>query len=295
MVVRDEDPEARRRSSRAKREQRADAGSAVEAGPRETFPPSSSARSRMDVIPTPGRYSAGTPAAVVGDLDDQAAVQRDVDVARVRTGMANGVRDRLERDAVRGDLDGCRKRGDVVGDADVDPEIVARRSAGRPARATRRRGRARRAQAGAGRRQAGGCPRQRPACHAARAPGGEQRQRDRVARRFSAASTSSAAPASAGPSPSWRSRRSLRRSSSRAATRRSRARWSSAASGAKASTRRPRSPVGPSTPWVSRFTRRCSIDRSGCTRRAANPVATSASQKSALSWKKALRAPTIAT
>ena len=83
------------------------------------LPPSSTARSRIDVTPTPAS-TEGEAGAVVDDLDDEVAVELDVDIAASGVGVADGVGDRFGRDAVGGDLD---RRGEAVDAVTADGDV----------------------------------------------------------------------------------------------------------------------------------------------------------------------------
>ena len=213
-------------------------------------------------------------AAVVRHLDRQLAAGLEPDPARARAGVADGVGHRLDRDPVRRDLDRRGQLGQLdrlALDVDRRRPGVGVRAAGRvgpPAGRSRRRGPARRAPAAAAR---------RPAAGRRRAPRGPRRPAPPAAVGAAAGSSSSTAAdasaripiaASDGPRPSWRSRRSRRRSSSRATTSRSRDRarasrsccaWIAAPAwrarswrSASSSGRKPRSPLR--TPSTSRPT-----------------------------------------
>ena len=122
--------------------------------------------------------------------------------------------------------------GSSSGTTSVDAErrAVARRAARPPAGAAPAPGPARRGRVAAWRRPAGGCPRSRSSCRRAAARAGRRPPSGSVRTRLRAASEVNAMPDSRGPSPSWRSRRSRRRSSSIAVMAVSRDSWRSAAS-----------------------------------------------------------------
>ena len=241
-------------SRRAQRERRADPAAACRDGPASSVPPSSAARSRIDGEPDPGRHARAA-AAVVGHLDVQRRRAAERDHGRGRVGVPGDVGQRLGGDPVRRHLDrGGQRR-------------AARRATSRTAS---------RAAVAAARQLLGALP-ERPTRPSSSSAGGRSsstsrrtsamacracRRRDRPAARGALRVVveevrgrvrGQRQPVSAGPSPSCRSRRSRRRSSSRAATSRSREACSSAesrggvtatASGAATSCERRRRPSG---------------------------------------------------
>ena len=178
-------------------------------------PPSSAARSRRLTRPTPAWRSAVDADAVVGDLDDQSASS---DSASGTTQVAARAACRATlvsaspaiRNAATSTAAGSGRRASGAVDG------RAARRAGRPAAAAPRPGRGRRARVAAGRARVGVRRRPRPARAALVSPICALRG---VAGRWStssrAASSWNTTPLSAGPSPSCRSRRIRRRSSSR--------------------------------------------------------------------------------
>ena len=186
-----------------------------------TRPPCSSARSRIALLPTPGRAvgSMPRPSSCTATRSPSGPVEVET-VQRPGAGVPGDVDHGLGRDAVgrRRDL---RPEGVVVVQVEAHLEPVLR-VLGRELGERRGRARARRAPAAAG--CATGCGRRRRAGRARPAawPAAAAAAAGSVARRFRAPWRPSRSPASDGPRPSWISRRMTRRSSSRARASRSR-------------------------------------------------------------------------
>ena len=166
------------------------------------------------------------PGAVVGHLDQQrVAVPAQPHGALGGRSVPVDVGHRLPGDAEGGDLHRRRQGVEVVGQHDA-----CACASGRPAGSARRAGRGRRARAGAGRGPGGVRRPPRPARASASRPAGSWRHRDRCRPAAGRLSSWKTTPLIAGPSPSCRSRRIRRRSSSRATTSRSRLSCSSSVS-----------------------------------------------------------------
>ena len=90
--------------------------------PTSHVPPSSAARSRIELMPTPARAASRQPVAVVAHLELE-RVRRATGAPSqvVRVAVPRGVRDRLARDAVDGDLE----RGGQVVEALVGVDVDA--------------------------------------------------------------------------------------------------------------------------------------------------------------------------
>jgi hypothetical protein len=179
-------------------------------------PPTSAARSRMAVRPTPLGVPGRMPTPSSSTSTSRASPSR-IRTSQWVAAPWRGVGERLERDPVRGRLDRRGQRRERV--RTLDPQVEALVPGGDPARpgpATPAAGRARRGPAAAGRGTGAGPPR---AGRPGRVELGQEPDRCRPGRRSPrarAASTFRRAPAIDGPRPSCRSRRSRRRSSSRA-------------------------------------------------------------------------------
>ncbi len=104
-------------------------------GSTRSSPPSSSARADIDSMPVPATNAGRVAGAVVRHLDLEHPAGGDAHAAGPRVGVAHGVRHRLDRDPVRGDLDRGRQVGERRGRAgDRDPDRRIARPALQPTR-----------------------------------------------------------------------------------------------------------------------------------------------------------------